>query len=146
MTDTQLPDRPRYGHARLHGATAWDSLHMGADLTLTGTPDQPCLDAAKPWGGQVTVYPDPRALARFAREVLTFLGEDNGLELPPWQPAVNGTGKRPWFLARGSGAEFHRIPVADRYHFSARGDLVRYANLESAQRAADKLNTTEATS
>lgn len=46
-----------------------------------------------------------------------------------WRPAVNGAGKRPWFLASGSD-----------YHFGADGRLVRYATSESAQRAADRLN------
>lgn len=67
-----------------------------------------------------------------------------GLELPPWRPACNGAGARPWFVARGEGAEFDRIPVRDRYHFAQNGNLVRYASRESAQRAAGKLNAAEA--
>ena len=66
-------------------------------------------------------------------------------KLPHWQPANNGAGKRRWFLIRGSGIESDRIPVRDRYHFNARGDLIRYASFQSAQRAAGQLNGDKAT-
>jgi hypothetical protein len=63
--------------------------------------------------------------------------------LPEWSPANNGAGKRIWFLARGHGAEFDRVPVEARYHCGADGSLVRYASMASAQRAADTLNAAE---
>lgn len=133
----KLPDRPEltdptryyWGPRRLH---------------VYGTPEAPELYASDPGAfSGTTVRTTPEDLARFAREVLAFLGEDNGLELPPWRPASNGAGKRGWFLVRGSGADSDRIPVPDRYHFSAAGILVRYASPETAQRAADKLNAQE---
>lgn len=58
----------------------------------------------------------------------------------PWRPAVNGAGKRPWFLTRGWGTECDLLPVGKRYYFGPSGQLVRYASMENAQRAADKLN------
>jgi hypothetical protein len=61
--------------------------------------------------------------------------------LPPWRAAVNGTGKRPWFLIRGSGIESDKIPLAHRYHNGPSGKLVCYASYETATRAAVKLNT-----
>ena len=66
--------------------------------------------------------------------------------LPQWQTANHGAGKRIWFLIRGSGIESDRIPVRDRYHNNARGDLIRYASHETARRAADALNAQEAAS
>jgi hypothetical protein len=63
--------------------------------------------------------------------------------LPEWTPANNGAGKRSWFLIRGRGLVADRIPVADRYRFNSKGDLIRYASYESAQRAADTLNAQE---
>jgi hypothetical protein len=142
--DTGLPELPAHGHARLWGHTAWDSLRTGAYLYLEGTPDSPGLHAEKPGSGSyVSIRPSAGDLARFAREILAFLGEDNGLALPPWQPASNGAGKRHWFLIRGAGAESDRVPVRDRYYLSAADTLVRYASYSSAQRAAAKLNAAE---
>jgi len=60
--------------------------------------------------------------------------------LPLWRAAVNGAGKRCWFLVRGWGTESDKIPLAHRYHNGPGGKLVRYASCETAQRAADKLN------
>jgi hypothetical protein len=54
----------------------------------------------------------------------------------PWSPASNGAGKRRWFLYRDES-----VPVGERYYFDKRGYLVRYVSYETAQRAADKLNT-----
>lgn len=65
---------------------------------------------------------------------------DKAGALPPWRAGVNGAGKRPWFLIRGSGIESDRIPVAHRYHNGPSGQLRQYASFETAQRAADKLN------
>lgn len=61
------------------------------------------------------------------------------LVLPPWRPASNGSGSRHWFLIRGFGTESDSVPLADRYHYKA-GRLVRFATVETAQAAADKLN------
>ena len=80
---------------------------------------------------------------RFAREVLAFLGEDYGVTLPPWRPASDGAGKRPWFLTRYEGNDGQSVPLEDRYHFDSRGVLIRYASMDSAQRAAGKLNAAE---
>lgn len=60
--------------------------------------------------------------------------------LPPWRPAVNGTGRRPWFVCRGWGTESDSVPTAERYHYSPAGKLVRYATVEAAAAAAHKLN------
>jgi hypothetical protein len=51
-----------------------------------------------------------------------------------WRPANNGAGRRIWFVYRDAPK------VEDRYHLSGSGQLVRYASIESAQRAADLLN------
>lgn len=59
---------------------------------------------------------------------------------PPWRPANNGTGRRIWFLTRGYGTESDSVPLADRYHYNAAGHAIRYASVETAQAAADKLN------
>jgi len=132
-----------YGHARM---TDSRRAQMGghADLTLYGTAEAPSLYAATPdsFSG---VRLDPRRddLVRFCREVLAFLGEDYGVTLPPWRPASNGAGKRHWFLYRDGTDQ--SVPLADRYHYSAAGTLVRYASADAAQRAADRLNTPEAT-
>jgi hypothetical protein len=122
---------------------------LGPDrLELLGTPAEPQLYACGPdhFSG-IGVQPGRDALARFAREILSFLGEDNGVTLPPWRPACNGShgGKRIWFLCRfprGGGGD---VPVADRYHYDARNKLVRYASQDAAQRAADKLNAADRT-
>lgn len=65
-------------------------------------------------------------------------------ELPPWRPASCGEGKHRWFLIRGRGAESLRVPLADRYHLSAHGRLVRYFSGQTAQAAAGRLNRQEA--
>jgi hypothetical protein len=137
---TSLP--PDYtGHARVTGT---DGGMWGApSLSLYGTPDAPQLSAQRPMAGQVSFMPGRDDLVRFAREVLAFLGEDNGAVLPPWRPACNGAGKRAWFLARGYGTEGDRLPLADRYHFSAAGTLVRYASEAAARSAAAKMNAQE---
>jgi hypothetical protein len=51
-----------------------------------------------------------------------------------WRPANNGAGKRIWFLYRDAPK------VGDRYHLNSNGQLVRYASMQGAQRAADLLN------
>lgn len=133
----------RYGHARLAGQ---QNSHMGgpARLTLYGTAAAPQLYADTPdsFSG-VTLHPRPQDLIRFAREVLAFLGEDYGVTLPPWRPASDGAGKRPWFLTRYEGNDGQSVPLEDRYHFDSRGVLIRYASMDSAQRAAGKLNAAE---
>jgi hypothetical protein len=83
-------------------------------------------------------------LVRFFREGLTWLGESNGVQsLPAWRPANDGSGKRMWFLTRYSGHDDPSVPLEDRYHYGANGNLVRYASHGAAQRAADKLNSQE---
>lgn len=62
-----------------------------------------------------------------------------GPQLPPWQAANNGAGKRIWFLYRGD-----RVPFRHRYHCNARGDLIRYATFQSATAAAGQLNGDQA--
>jgi hypothetical protein len=57
-------------------------------------------------------------------------------EAPHWRPAVNGGGKFPWFLIWSDES----VPVSERYHYNGKGNLVRFASHETAQRAADKLN------
>lgn len=57
----------------------------------------------------------------------------------PWEPGVNGAGKRPWFLIRRD----ETIPIPLRYHYNANGYLIKYASHQSAQRAADRLNREE---
>lgn len=54
----------------------------------------------------------------------------------PWRAASNGSGKRHWFVCRGS----ETIPVPLRFHFNVKGQLIWYASYESAQRTADRLN------
>lgn len=117
-----------------------------ATLSLYGTAAAPQLYADTPdtFSG-VSVAPDPADLIRFARGLLAFLGENYGVQLPPWRPASNGAGKRHWFLTRYSGHDDQSVPLADRYHFGGGGQLVRYATCESAQRAASKLNAAEVT-
>lgn len=63
--------------------------------------------------------------------------------LPPWGPAVNGTGERPWFVARGQGAEFDHVPISERYHVRADGQLKRFASQQAAQAVARALNAAE---
>jgi hypothetical protein len=140
MTETtppKLPDRPRL-ISRDRGTFGPDRLY------LYGTPARPRLDMRGPdHFGSMDVVTTPGDLARFARELLAFLGEDYGVTLPPWRPASNGSGKRMWFLIRdGAGSD---IPLEDRYHYSEKtGNLIRYASADGAQRAADKLNAQEA--
>lgn len=143
MNDTDTRDQapPKLnplGHAVLTGQRA--AMGGRVLLTLTGTPDRPRLYADTPddFSG-VAVHSNREDLVRFARELLKFCGEDIGVKLTPWRPAVNGTSRRPWFLTRdGQG-----IPLEDAYHYGAAGNLVRYASMETAQRAADKLNAQE---
>lgn len=52
-----------------------------------------------------------------------------------WRPANNGSGKRIWFLVRGES-----VPLDQRYYYGKDERLVRYASMENAQRAADRLN------
>lgn len=56
-----------------------------------------------------------------------------GPQLPPWQPANHGSGKRIWFLYRGDD-----VPFRHRWHCDKRGDLIRYASFRSAQQAAGR--------
>jgi hypothetical protein len=53
-----------------------------------------------------------------------------------WRPAVNGGGKRAWFLIWSDES----VPVSERYYYGPTGNLVRFASCENAQKAADKLN------
>ena len=113
-------------------------------LTLYGAPDNPQLYAETPMAGTCAFNIAPEDLVRFCREVLAFLGEDSGIgKLPAWRPANNGSGKRIWFLTRYSGHDDMRVPLEDRYHYGATGNLVRYISYEAAQRAAGKLNKQE---
>jgi hypothetical protein len=131
-----------YGHARLAGQH--NTLLGGpARLTLYGTAAAPQLYADTPdsFSG-VSLHPHPQHLVRFAREVLAFLGEDYGVTLPPWRPASDGAGRRPWFLARYDAGD-ESVPLEDRYRFGSRGVLIRYASMDSACRAAGKLNAAE---
>lgn len=52
-----------------------------------------------------------------------------------WRPANNGAGARIWFVCTdaASAAEV-------QYHWSVRGDLIRYKSHASAARAAERLN------
>lgn len=141
-TKTTLTLPPTWGHAELPGQRA--NLGSRVSLHLFGKPERPQLRGYDPDSfGSYDIYPDRDELVRFAREVLAFLGEPNGVQLPPWRPAVNGAGARPWFVARGQGAEHDRLPILDRYHFRADGQLRRYATEAGAQRAADKLNAAQ---
>ena len=141
MTTVKLPSTDLHGHARLYGRR---NSHMGgpASLTLYGTAEEPQVYADTPdaFSG-IGVQPRPEDLIRFAREVLAFFGKDYGVTLPPWRPASNGTSARPWFLVRGD--DDPGIPLKDRYHFGAGGSLVRYASVDTAQRAANQLNAAE---
>jgi hypothetical protein len=142
-TSPEPPKQDRWGRIRL---TDRKNSHLGgpATLDLTGTPDEPQLYASTPdsFSG-IDLSPVREELIRFAREILAFAGEDYGVELPPWRPANNGTGKRIWFLCRYSGHDDQRVPLEDRYHYSSNGVLVRYSSFEAAQRAASKLNKAE---
>ena len=60
--------------------------------------------------------------------------------LPPWRPANNGGSKLRWFLIRGEGTESDSVPLAERYHYSPTGRLVRFASFGAAELAAGKLN------
>lgn len=60
--------------------------------------------------------------------------------ISPWEPGVNGAGKRPWFLIRRD----ETIPVPLRYYYNSNGYLVKYASYNNAMRAADRLNHAEA--
>ena len=139
-TSPEPPKQDRWGRIRL---TDRRNSHLGgpATLDLTGTPDEPQLYASTPdsFSG-IGLNPVREELIRWAREILAFAGEDYSVELPPWQPANNGTGKRIWFLTRYPHGGGDGIPLTDRYHYGSNGVLVRYASCESAQRAAGKLN------
>jgi len=64
--------------------------------------------------------------------------------LPEWVAAVNGSGKRPWFIMRKESAPtFRLLPFSARYHNDPGGQLVRYASFETASARADKLNKAE---
>ena len=63
--------------------------------------------------------------------------------LPAWRPAVNGTGRAPWFLYRGWGEEAERVPLDERYYLKGNGKLCRFTTRENAQKVADKLNAAE---
>jgi len=54
-----------------------------------------------------------------------------------WQPASNGRNKMHWFLYRDGD------PDGREYREDSRGNLIRYASYETAQRAADQLNAAE---
>jgi hypothetical protein len=56
-----------------------------------------------------------------------------------WRPANNGEGKFIYFLVKDDDS----LPVDERLHFNAQGRVVRYKSMESAQKAADKLNADE---
>jgi hypothetical protein len=128
------------GHAELTDPRT-ASLGGHVRLSLYGTPDKPHLQGRDPDSfGSYDIRPRPAELVRFARELLAFLGEDDGTELPPWRPASDSTGTRPWFLCRYSGEDDERVPLADRYHFSGAGTLIRYASEGAAERMAVKLN------
>lgn len=60
--------------------------------------------------------------------------------LPAWRPAVNGTGRAPWFLYRGWGEEAERVPLDERYYLKGNGQLCRFTTRENAQKVADRLN------
>lgn len=131
------------GHAKLTSTKrAWpgpESVH------LYGTEAAPQLRVHDPnqfFGSGVYLNTTRDDLVRFAREVLAFLGEDYGVQLPPWRPASDGAGTRPWFLTRYDDEDpaAAAIPAEDRYRYSAAGVLVRYASEDAAQRAARRLN------
>jgi hypothetical protein len=88
------------------------------------------------------IFTTDRASAQ-ARLDGDFFLDSAALRLPPWSAAVNGTGKYAWFVARGHGAEFDSVPVNERYHLRADGQLRRFASHRTAQAAADKLNAEE---
>jgi hypothetical protein len=52
-------------------------------------------------------------------------------EFVGWKAAVNGAGNRPWFVMHHEDR---------RYHQDRRGNLVRYASHEAAERKAVELN------
>lgn len=62
--------------------------------------------------------------------------EQDTPEQDKWRTANNGTAKRMWFLIRTDES----VPVAERYHTTAAGDLIRYASDQNAQHVADRLN------
>jgi hypothetical protein len=132
------PKLPQWGHAVLHDKTK--TIWGRTRLTLSGTPDAPCLYAEEPMAGQVGITPARVALIRFAREILAWYGEDTGTELPPWRPVTDGQGSRSWFLARYDRYN-PAVPFAVQYRYGPRsGVLVRYLCQVTAQRAADRLN------
>src|SRR6202034_3680800 len=140
-TPPRRPTDPH--HARLTSLRP-STIGGAAGLTVYGSSGKPVLYADDPdmFSG-VNVQPARDDLVRFAREVLAFLGATAAPELPAWRPANNGTGSRRWFLCRYSGNDDMSVPLADRYHFTARGTLVRYGSCDAAQRAADKLNAAQ---
>jgi hypothetical protein len=76
---------------------------------------------------------------RLRNEIIVGTLAQVGL-LPPWVPANNGTSQRRWFLTRGYGTDSDIVPLRARCHTGPSGTVVRYASMETAQRAADKLN------
>jgi hypothetical protein len=76
---------------------------------------------------------------RLRNEIIVGTLAQVGL-LPPWVPVNNGTSKRRWFLTRGYGTDSDIVPLRARCHTGPSGTVVRYASIETAQRAADKLN------
>ena len=142
MTSNNQPPKLPPGSPRVAGTDR--GIWGRSTLTLYGTPDNPQLFAETPMKGTSAFNIARDDLVRFFREGLTWLGENNGTPpLPAWRPANNGSGKRIWFLTRYSGNDDTSVPLADRYHYGANGNLVRYASYEAAQRAADKLNKQE---
>jgi hypothetical protein len=138
------PRRPAGpGHASLASQRP-STLGGSARLTLYGSAGEPVLYADDPdmFSG-VNIQPARGELVRFAREILAFLGAAAAPELPPWRPASNGAGSRPWFLCRYSGHDDMSVPLEDRYQFGAADTLIRYGSHEAARRAADKLNARE---
>lgn len=144
MEDTYPPKlpSPMAGYTRLYDSKN-STLGGPANISLYGSPEAPRLYADTPdsFSG-VGLGPHRNDLIRFAREILDFLDEPTGVELPPWMPKNGSIGARTWFLSRYHTTE-PSIPLWHRYHYGANGSVVRYSSKESAQRAADKLNKQE---
>jgi hypothetical protein len=135
-----------WGQAELAGdasgmtARAFGTPHLWMACTETG----PRVRLSQPGHGETQLDADPAELVRWCREVLAALGQDTGMAgLPEWRPVTSGQGKRPWYVARYSGADDMRVPQAQRYHYAASGNLVRYASQQAAQAAADTLNAAD---
>lgn len=132
-----------WGKAELAGddsgvtARAFGTPH----LWLFDVEGKPRVRLSQPGHGETELDASPAELARWCREVLAALGENTGQgQLPAWRPVTSGSGGRPWYLARYSGADDMRVPQAQRYRYATSGNLVRYASQSAAQAAADKLN------